>query len=99
MAGALGVGARVFVGWCPDSHVHGPGDGRLKRGTLEAGPYEPGTILHFVNGPIKTGSRCWRVFIDGGCGPNMVCESLLSPLDDGDEVGSNMFRELEYVEP
>lgn len=96
MAGALGVGARVFVGWCPDSHVHGPGDGRLKRGTLEAGPYEQGTILHFVNGPIKTGSRCWRVHVDG-LGPNMVCESLITPIDDDDLEAEPRERELETV--
>ncbi|MFP4538874.1 MAG: hypothetical protein ACLFPA_11305 [Dichotomicrobium sp.] len=40
----LGVGVRVYVGWCPDDLVTGT-DRRCSIGTIVDGPLERGTIL------------------------------------------------------
>lgn len=81
----LGVGVRVWIGWCDPSTCPGNEDARLKTGTVVAGPFPAGTY------PIP-GTRCvnaltvWHVQIDGlGLrGRVAVSERVLFPIDDDD---------------
>ena len=88
MSAALGLGVRVFVGWVPDDDVN-PGaffDGRLRRGTITDGPFLPGVYWDAYTGErttIPPGPPHWNVALDGG-GAIGACESLLTPIDDGD---------------
>lgn len=87
----LGIGTRVFVGWCPDDQLALEliFDGRLKRGAIIGGPFLPGVRLRdSVNGDrvhIPAGHVRWNVMLDCGKGASFD-ESMLTPIDDGDQT-------------
>jgi len=70
---ALGIGVRVWVGWCPDHCLAADilVDGRLQSGTITDGPF------HF------SGWTGWNVALDSG-GAIGANEIVLSPINDGD---------------
>lgn len=88
---ALGIGVRVWVGWCPDDDLGADirVDGRLQRGTIVAGPFRSGDrVISAYTGErvyFEPGRTNWNVALDNG-GHVGACETLLTPIDDGDEV-------------
>lgn len=82
---ALGIGVRVWVGWCPDhendTHVgSSTGTGVIIDGPNEPGVYETGCGLG------RYDERTWRVLMDFDFNRFWVVESLLTPIDDSSET-------------
>lgn len=88
MATELGVGTRVFVGWCPDAYSCKEivnFDGRCKTGTITSGPDE-------------FPCRHWDVKFDEG--PEYgVAEYLLQPIDSDPETLTEEERGRKQHEP
>ena len=86
---ALGIGVRVWIGWCADDELGGDirVDGRLQRGTIVAGPFRSGdrVICAYTGKRVyfEPGRTNWNVALDRG-GQIGADESLLTPIDDGD---------------
>ena len=87
----LGIGVRVFVGWCPEDDIGDAVrvDGRLQRGTITDGPFRSGgrVICAYTGKRVyfEPGRTHWNVALDNG-GEVGACETLLTPIDDGDET-------------
>lgn len=83
----LGIGVRVYTGWCPNSDMTViTTDPRTRIGTIVDGPVLPGKRFpppySFVtNGGTTT---AWVVLFDNGVTFG-AREEVLFPLDDGDD--------------
>lgn len=82
----LGVGVRVWIGWCPGSQVVGAAArrARLRRGVIVGGPYPAGTMrTEYDEIEFPSKFTTWAVRADGAL--FIVDEALLFPIDDGEE--------------
>lgn len=87
MSGQLGIGVRVYVGWCPDSHIESEADPRCKTGTITEGPWQPGEQVELIKsgetGVLPGPCLWWVVTLDTGEAVT-ARESILTPIDDND---------------
>lgn len=82
----LGVGVRVWVGWCPDEECIPGSDGRCRNGTIDDGPIPPYTSFISACGRIFCcPAVAWFVVLDGEDHVRLIGEKLLYPIDDGGE--------------
>ena len=81
---ALGIGVRVFIGWCATDWLQPGVDARAKRGVIIAGP-----IIH-------AGSKrnpFWAVDVDNYRVID-ITESILTPIDDGETQETEQREEV-----
>ena len=96
MSTTLGVGVRVWVGWCPDDAIDALFDGRCKTGTIIAGPWKDGDLViesYTARRKIVSGTR-WNVNLDDGSAVN-ADESMLYPINDGEQEDREVEGETE----
>lgn len=89
---ALGIGTRVWVGWCDQEDLVGEyaGSARLRQGTVVDGPFAPGS------GGWCIRTTFWLVDLDGGRRV-AASESLLTPIDDDSETEREAVEEVAQV--
>lgn len=83
----LGIGVRVFIGWCPDAVCRLEPGARLRVGVIDDGPILPGVRLLIPGEGVRINHvTLWRVFrFDDGTAC-WAAEHLLTPINDGDET-------------
>jgi len=80
----LGIGVRVWCGWCPAGEVSSRAvDGRLQPGVIAGGPFPPGTWKEPDGTLWRSNKQTWNVDLDSGVAL-MAREDLLTPIDDTD---------------
>lgn len=90
----LGVGVRVWVGWCPDGRCDPFSRGaRCQIGRIVDGPFPPGGYMTGFG--INITENHWMVAI--GDEEYHAAESMLFPIDDGDPAAEP--REQEQDQP
>lgn len=105
MTAELGVGTRVWLGWCPDDEIGetAPADARCKAATIVEGPILPGTLVMMPDGREGTTHpqlNSWNVRLDTG-DELMATEDVLYPIDDdeGEQEDERIRRTDAETEP
>lgn len=87
----LGIGTRVWIGWCPPHENPRQADwARLRTGTIKRGPVhvtsdQIGRRVYVFSYQFRVqyAATYWHIAVDGG-GDVAAEEWMLTPIDDGE---------------
>lgn len=96
MSAALGIGVRVYIGWCASEQINGPDDPRLHTGTIIDGLRPPGMYEDGSGGAFIAPYQSWKVAVDGGS-QSWIAQMLLTPIDDDRDAAEQFDRRAAHA--